>query len=118
MNYIEIEVSEWGMEKPSLIQKILEKFIPAANPDTEELIKQCKYWWLEYDESGIPQREIGFNENKKPIVLGPVGKNMGFLVDSSDNWLNFKEPSKEVALKFEETWDSLWPEFNYLEKNS
>jgi len=114
MNYIEIEISEWTQDKPSLI----EKFIPAANPDIGGLIKQTKYWWLEYDESGLPQREIGFNENKKPIVLGPVGENMGFLIDSSDNWLNYKEQNKEVAESFESTWQSLWPEFKHLEKNS
>ena len=117
MNYIEIELSGWSKDKPSLVVKIIEKLIPAANPDIDSLIKETKYWWLEYDESGIPQREIGFNEKREPIVLGPVGENMGFLVDSSDNWLNYKEPSKEAEQNFEATWESLWPNFQHLENS-
>ena len=43
MNYIEIEIGEWAQDKPSLIEKIIEKFIPAANPDIGGLIKQTIY---------------------------------------------------------------------------
>ena len=118
MNYIEIETDQRAHGKPSLVERVIRKFIPAANPDIEGLIEKTRYWWLEYDELGAPQREIGFDENKEPVVLAPVGENTGFLVDSSDNWLNYKEQSKEAAEGFESTWQSLWPKFKHLERDS
>ncbi|WP_203142922.1 hypothetical protein [Marinobacter mangrovi] len=118
MNYIEIETDEWRKEESSLLERVLKRVLPAANPDLETLYKKTKFWWLEFDDEGHPQREIGFDNNRKPIVLGPVGENSGFLTDSSDDWLGYKEPSAKVAADFESIWGKLWPSFSCLEKNS
>lgn len=118
MNYIEIDVGEWNKVKEPLIVRALKKIIPSSNPDLEELIYEAQKWWLEYNEEGVPQREIGFNSNSEPVVLFPVGENFGFLIESSSNWLGYKQQSTEVANSFEKVWQNLWPMFKQYEKNT
>jgi hypothetical protein len=115
MNYIEIEIQGWRKEKNSLPERVLKRLLPSENPDLENLYKRASFWWLEFDDNGCPQREIGFDRNRKPIVLGPVGKNSGFLVDSADDWRDFKEPNSEAEVRFESVWCQLWPSFVGLE---
>ena len=111
MNYIEIEINPISEHEASLLEKMIERLIPSANPDISHLIHEVKFWWLESDDSGLPTREIGFNRNREPIVLAPVGKNIGFLIDSSDNWLNYSEHCEQVAKQFDQVWNALWPQF-------
>ena len=95
---------------------MLQKIIPAANPDLEDYLFQARFWWLEVDDAGLPQREIGFDEGGNPIVLGPLGRNYGFLVDSSDEWKDSEGDSEDAARDFQKTWEGLWPKFKYLDK--
>ena len=67
---------------------------------------------------GVPRREIGFDEDMNPIVLGPIGNNFGFLVDSSDDWSTSKEDSEEVAKGFQAAWKEVWPTFKHLDKGT
>ena len=115
MNYIEIDIQVLRKEGDSLLERVLKRLLPSANPDLENIYKRTSFWWLEFDDNGCPQREIGFDRNRKPIVLGPVGKNSGFLVDSADDWRGFKEPNCKAAAQFESVWCQLWPSFVGLE---
>ena len=40
---------------------ILRRLLPAENPDLEGLHEVVRLWWVEIDEHGRPQREIGFD---------------------------------------------------------
>ena len=71
---------------------------------------------METDDNGAPQREIGFDADMNPIVVGPVGRNFGFLVDSSDDWSDSEEDSEEAAREFQSKWEQIWPEFKHLDK--
>lgn len=73
---------------------------------------------MEIDDAGAPMREIGFDSDMKPVVLGPVGNNFGFLVDSSDDWTSSREDSPEAASEFQKRWEELWPTFRHLEKGN
>jgi len=115
MRYLQIDVGPWSNEKPSWWIRLLQKILPAANPDIEHLYEKAQIWWLEIDDTGVPQREIGFGPEMTPIVLGPIGNNFGFLVDSSDEWVDSKDDSIEAANCFHATWETLWPEFKHLE---
>src|SRR5205814_1974306 len=114
--YLEIKPGPCSDEPLRWWCRVLQKIIPAANPDLEKLYSKTRKWWLEIDDTGKPWREIGFDADMKPIVLGPVGRNFGFLVDSSDDWSTSQEDSAEAAAGFERTWQGLWPTFAHLEK--
>ena len=86
MRYLEIDVGPWSDKPPPWWCRILQKIIPAANPELETYYQKTRKWWLEVDDEGKPQREIGFDAEENPIVLGPIGRNYGFLVDSSVDW--------------------------------
>ncbi len=65
------------------VRKFLEFFIPKANPDFDELYDSVRKWWVEIDEKSAPCREIGFDVNNNPIVIGPFGENHGLWTDSN-----------------------------------
>lgn len=117
MRYLEINTGPcWSDEPLPWWCRILQKILPAANPDIEKLYFQTHIWWLELDDENKPQREIGFDENKKPIVIGPIGNNFGYLVDCSDDWSDSKEDSEDASELFEKTWDVVYTQFKHLEK--
>lgn len=53
------------------------KFAPKVNPDFHAKYDDVVYWWLELNTERIPVREIGFDQDSKAIVAGPIGNNMG-----------------------------------------
>jgi hypothetical protein len=116
MRYLEIKTGPWREEPLPWWCRVLQKIIPAANPDLERLYSRTRKWWLELDDSGKPLREIGFDTDMKPFVIGPVGRNFGFLVDSSDDWSTSREDSPEAAAGFEKAWQELWPSFEHLNR--
>ena len=116
MEYVEINTGPWDDEPESWWTRLLRRILPAANPDFEEnLYPNTRIWWIELDGDRIPQREIGFNEEGDAIVLGPVGRNYGFVIDSAVSWPASYEQCEEASRRFERTWDLLWPRFAHLE---
>jgi hypothetical protein len=115
MRYIQIEVGISPDKPHPWWGKLLRKVLPAANPDMEQFYALTRKWWLEIDDVGKPQREIGFDSENTPIVLGPVGNNPGFLIDSSDDWKDSVGDSAEAKNEFENTWQVLWKKFSHLE---
>jgi hypothetical protein len=116
MRYLQTDVGHWPSKSLPWWCWILKIIIPAANPDLEKFYFQTRIWWLEIDDAGQPQREIGFDETGNPIVLGPIGRNFGFLVDSSDNWKYSTQDSEEARRDFQKKWEILWPKFKHLER--
>ena len=118
MEYTEIHTGPWGDEPDPWWAKILKRILPAANPDFEDqLYPLTRTWWIELDDNRIAQREIGFDETGNAIVLGPVGQNYGFAVDSPGSWPATYEHCDEAARKFDEVWSKLWPTFAHLEEH-
>ena len=117
MRYLEIKTGPWGDSPLPWWCRILQKVIPAANPDLEPYYPETRTWWLEIDDDGAPLREIGFDADMQAIVLGPVGRNFGFLVDSSDDWRDSEEDSEVAAKAFQSKWDEIWPAFKHLDED-
>ena len=117
MDYFEIQVG-LDPEPPGLIQRMLEKIFPAANPDIEQYIESATTWWIECNNNGTAIREIGFDKDRNPIVLGPVGRNYGFIVDSNNDWSEYTDYSDEAARDFERIWQELLPSFEHLGNDS
>lgn len=89
-------------------KNILAKIFPVANPEFENKIDDVEYWLVECDkESGIPQREIGLDQQGRVIMKMPFKDNYGYWTDNNLLLNDFKEHfavseiSKEV---FEEQW--------------
>ncbi|TWO66991.1 hypothetical protein FN976_26020 [Caenimonas sedimenti] len=86
-----------------LLEQVLRTMVPSASPDFEKAYSDVRHWWIEVDETGLPQREIGFSISEQAIVAGPLGRNMGFWTDSP---MLFDDPSyEEVSPQaFEDEW--------------
>jgi hypothetical protein len=85
--------------------RVLRRIIPAANPDFEPRYGDVTLWWVEIDESGLPQREIGFDAAGLPIVVGPFERNYGFWTDSAMTF-NVGEYKHLSQTEFDEHWES------------
>jgi len=118
VRYLRIEIDEpgdapsWGAE---LVHAALRALLPAANPDLEKFYDRVRVWWLEIDDTGESSREIGFDVEGQPIVLGPVGRNVGVLVDASGDWGDSDADSAEARASFDKVWESTFPAFAHLE---
>ncbi len=117
MRYFRIETGPTGKEtlKLRIANAVLGTVLPRANPDIEHLFEGVCTWWLEIEATGEPSREIGLSEAGEPVVIGPVGRNHGYLVDASDDWSESTDDSADVAARFESAWVEIWPRFAHLE---
>lgn len=121
MRYLRIEPLRDTTDSPAiptltrLAARALETLLPRANPDLDPLLADVRVWWLEIEDTGEPSREIGFSAAGEAIVLGPVGSNLGVLVDACDDWSTSTADSAEAATRFEATWSALWPRFAHLD---
>ncbi|HKA01250.1 MAG TPA: hypothetical protein VKE70_32275 [Candidatus Solibacter sp.] len=87
MKIVETTLATESREQPvtpdSLIVRMLYKLIPRANPDFDGCYCKVRTWWVEVDDAGMPQRELGFGAEGKVTVAGPLGRNHGFWTDSN-----------------------------------
>ena len=102
--------TEWS-DKPNslvftIIEGVLRKLIPLANPDFDRTYKRVRKWWIELDETGIPQRELGFDQDGGVIVAGPICDNLGFWTDSTMTF----SPTEHKRIP-EEAFESAWSLF-------
>ena len=89
------------------IIRILEKVIPKANPDFENLIEKVYYWKIEYNlKEKHAWREIGFDKNEQAILAMPLGNNYGYWTDNQltlDDYKNFN-PTEVTQEEFDNDW--------------
>ena len=91
------------------LASILSYFIPKGNPDFEALISEVKEWLVELNEEGVPEREVGINQNGVPIMKMPWKKNYGFWTDSNlkrGDFENLFQPEEIEASVFEDYWNT------------
>ncbi|MBM3783514.1 MAG: hypothetical protein FJW30_04090 [Acidobacteria bacterium] len=86
--------------------RVLKKVVPLANPDFENHYQHVCKWWVEVDDSGAPQRELGFDVQNIPIVAGPIGRNFGFWTDSNMKFV----PDEHAGISRQE-FESMWANF-------
>ena len=76
----------WKPQTTSSVERFaraLLSFIPRANPDYESKLYLVHEWLIEFDENGLPNREIGLNPNGMPVIAGPNKENYGFWLDTN-----------------------------------
>lgn len=74
------------LHAPDWWEKLIKRalfFVPFANPDTEPLFPRVKKWFLELDDSGVPIREVGVDEEGRVLFRMPDERNYGFWTDSA-----------------------------------
>lgn len=93
-----------------LLEWILEKLLPKANPDFDLKYEDVVIWFVEYDEDNhYTNREIGLDKDGRVIVKGPFQNNLGYWVDNDltlpnyDNDFNIQYIDKAV---FEKLWEA------------
>jgi hypothetical protein len=88
---------------------LISKIIPKANPGSENKLDDVKYWLVECDlNNGIPQREVGLDEQRRVLVKMPFKNNYGYWTDNNLLLNDFKEHFKvsEITKEiFEQQWD-------------
>jgi hypothetical protein len=118
--YIKFELHQKGFhseKESSFIRSLkqtttnlLSRVFPVANPDFESRIEDVRYWLVECDkESGIPQREVGLNENGQVILKMPFKDNYGYWTDNNlllDDFIERFNASNITSKEFEQHWST------------
>ena len=93
---------------------VLRMVLPQANADYDHKISTVGHWWIELDDDGIPQREIGFDCDDVPIMAMPEGRNYGYITDSN---VTFEHHENDAAVEamFEGQWHRA---LTHVKKNS
>jgi hypothetical protein len=106
MNYVCYELDEdpeamlnWFERLQYKLYKHIE---PKLNPEFHHKYNDVIYWWLELNEQAIAVREIGFDSDGEPLVVGPFGRNRG-LFTHSKNLIRGFYPIE--MYQFEEQWE-------------
>lgn len=103
--------------KPSLFETVLEwlleKIVPKANPDFDMKYNDVEIWIVECDEEKDSiNREIGLDKDGMVIVKGPFQNNVGYWVDNNltiDDYKNAFDVQYIDKAVFEKLWEEpLW----------
>jgi len=101
-SHIRVDHPEGYPDTRGAVARILGAILPAANPDFESAYSNVAYWYLEIEDSK-PMREVGFDSEGKPIVIGPHGRNWGLWTDSPITLEASEYPTVSPA-EFESAW--------------
>lgn len=111
---IETKLGTGPRDRPGPLFRVLEHclraIIPAANPDFEDSYGSVCKWWIEIDAGGVPQRELGFDEQGNAIAAAPMGSNFGFFTDSNALFVVEDHAAVDASL-FDAAWlsfESRW----------
>src|SRR5690606_28769510 len=103
--------------KFNFIERIIFALKLSSNPDYDRnKINDAIYWIVEFDEDGIPIREIGLDENDNVILKIPYKKNYGYWIDNNMKYQDFIShfDAKKIDEKyFNEKWQEYLIVFFY-----
>ena len=99
-----------GSSKPGWLIRILQRVLPAANPDFERFYHDVVVWHVEIGAAtGEPLREVGLDAQERVLAIGPWGENVGFIVDCGGTF-DPAEYQQISAEQFEDEWKGFDPE--------
>jgi hypothetical protein len=100
------KATNWKKPIPTISERITKLFlsiVPRANPGYESKLHLVHEWLIEFDDEGLPNREIGITKKGEPVIAGPSEKNYGFWLDTNMSIADFcGDPLTEY--EFETTW--------------
>jgi hypothetical protein len=115
MKYLKIAIGnnlEEEEVKMDFIKRIILWFVnfilPKANPEFDDIIKNVKYWFLEFEnENEFPTREIGLDCDGRIIMKMPYKNNYGYWTDNNLRIKDFDRLFKVQYIdkkEFEDKW--------------
>jgi len=83
--YLKTKIAtDWGTPKPDgVLVKLMRRFVPEANPSYRDKMQLIDMWYIEFDEQGLPNREVGVDSNGIPVVAGPSSTDFGYWLDAN-----------------------------------
>ena len=99
-DFTDKSISNWRIR----LLRLLLFFVPRANPDNEKLYPLVKFWAIEFDEKGWPQREVGLDSSGAPLFGAPDARNTGFWPDMASKQFSVAE----LQPLSEEAFNALW----------
>ena len=94
----------------SLFVKAMSSILPLANPDFEDQIGNVRTWLVEFEDDGVPAREIGLDETGKVIMIMPSDDNCGYWIDNNLTLADFPNHFQVTDITREE-FEIYWAEF-------
>jgi hypothetical protein len=105
--YLKTKIAtDWDAPKPDgILIRLMRRFVPEANPGYHDKMHLIDEWYIEFDEQGLPNREVGVDANGLPVVAGPSSTDYGYWLDANvtDVDLDGVEIEKQ---EFEALWVS------------
>ena len=92
-------------QQPGWFVRLIQRVLPAANPDFERFYEQVVMWHVEIDPTtGEPMREVGLDANERVVAIGPWRDNHGYIVDCGGTFVAVEYP--QIATEqFEREWN-------------
>ena len=83
--YLKTKIAtDWDTVEPDgVLVKLMRRFVPEANPSYRDKMHLIDMWYIEFDEQGIPYREIGVDAAGRPVVAGPTPTDYGYWLDAN-----------------------------------
>jgi len=78
----------------------------SSNPDYGAHLHEVAEWLVEFDEEGLPCREIGLDKSGQPVLAGPDERNYGFWLDTNLTLVDFDDGETISPDTFEEKWQT------------
>ena len=107
MRYIRTRIATgWQVQDSAFdrfLASALSKFIPEANPNYRDKMHLVQEWCIEFDEDGVPWREIGLGSDGAPVLAGPSEADYGFWIDT-DVTIETIDGQNMVEAEFQELW--------------
>ena len=105
MRHLRTKLATEGGADPSAVQKVLRwaltRVLPDANPDYRfDLLHE---WLVEFDDEGLPGREVGLGADGEPVFSGPNDRNYGFWLDTHMTIDDFEGEPVDAEV-FEVAW--------------
>lgn len=85
------------------VLRIVERALDKCDSNPNYNLSAVDEWWIEFDDAGQPQREIGLDHEGETILAGPDDDNYGFWHDTNMKYTDF-DGVEIGAEKFESRW--------------
>ncbi len=87
-----------------MLAKVMQRFVPEANPGYRDKMHLIDSWYVEFDEQGLPGREVGVDAAGQPVVAGPSTTDYGFWLNTNMKLADF-DGDKLDKQEFEALWE-------------
>lgn len=109
------QATDWSKHKPTIAKRFFRFALRSieANPDYTAKLYLVSEWLIEFDDEGLPEREIGIDKDGLPVLAGPDSRNYGFWLDANMTISDFTG-----ELINQEEFERYWKTVNAISKTA